>query len=79
MSNTLEDAFCIVHELNHDKNLDEECSNITRSIFTESLSILTELLFEDYLKKNKVKEAKICNNLTPVSYTHLTLPTKRIV
>lgn len=64
MSNTLEDAFCIVHELNHDKNLDEECSNITRSIFTESLSILTELLFEDYLKKNKVKEAKICNNLT---------------
>lgn len=62
--NKLEDAFCIVHELNHDKNLDVNCSSVTRSIFTESLSMLIELLFEDYLVKNRIKDAKITNNLS---------------
>lgn len=63
VSNTLEDAFCIVHELVHDSNIDTTCKSITRSIFTESLSILIELLFEDYLKQYKIKDYKIANNL----------------
>ena len=61
---TLDDAFSIIHELNHDKNIDELGENSTRMIFTESLSILIELLFEDYLKKDKIIDYKVCNNNT---------------
>ena len=64
ISHTLEDAFSIIHELNHDKNIDELGENDTRMIFTESLSILSELLLEDYLKEYKVTDYKISNNYT---------------
>lgn len=64
ITNTLENAFSIIHELNHDKNIDELGENDTRMIFTESLSILLELLFEDYLKKYKITDYKISNNYT---------------
>ena len=64
ISHTLEDAFSIIHELNHDKNIDELGENDTRMIFTESLSILSELLLEDYLKEYKVTDYKVCNNYT---------------
>ena len=64
ITNTLEDAFSIIHELNHDKNIDEVGENDTRMVFTESLSILLELLFEDYLKKYKITDYKVCNNYT---------------
>ena len=64
ITNTLEDAFSIIHELNHDKNIDELGENDTRMIFTESLSILLELLFEDYLCKQKITDYKVCNNYT---------------
>ncbi len=70
---TLDDAFSIIHELNHDRNIDELGENSTRMIFTESLSILIELLFEDYLKKDKIIDYKVCNNntLEAVNYKSL--------
>ena len=73
ISNTLEDAFAIVHELNHDKNIDELGENDTRMIFTESLSILLELLFEDYLGNHKIIDYKVCNNysLEAINYKSL--------
>ncbi len=73
LSNTLEDAFTMIHEVNHDKNIDESGENETRLIFTEGLSILMELLFEEYLKKNNVKDYKIGNNcnLDSINYKSL--------
>ena len=73
ISHTLEDAFCIVHELNHDRNIDVSGENDTRMIFTESLSLLLELLFEDYLKKYKINDYKVCNNysLKAINYKSL--------
>ena len=64
ISHTLEDAFSIIHELNHDKNIVELGESSTRMLFTESLSILIELLFEDYLKKGKITDYKVNNNYT---------------
>ena len=62
VENTIEDSFAIVHELMHDINIDELEENITRYLFTETLSLLSEFLFEDYLKNKKIKDLKITNN-----------------
>jgi hypothetical protein len=59
---TLEDSFSIVHELMHDINLDENCESVTRMFYTEALSILAELLLEDYFIKENIKDAKIPTN-----------------
>lgn len=61
---TLEDAFSIVHELFHDINLDEKQESITRMFYTEGISLLGEMLLEDYLVDNKIKDAKI-----PINYS----------
>lgn len=61
---TIEDSFSIVHELFHDINLDEKQESITRMFYTEGMSFLGELLLEDYLKENNIKDAKI-----PINYS----------
>lgn len=73
LTHTLEDAFSIIHELNHDRNVNELYENDTRMIFTESLSILLEFLFEDYLREKKIVDYKVNNNyvLTAVDYKSL--------
>ena len=62
VENTIEDSFAIVHELMHDINIEELEKSITRYLFTETLSLLSEFLFEDYLKDKKIKDLKITNN-----------------
>ena len=43
-------------------------------------SNIGELTFyNDYKKENQIDKIELINELEPVSYTHLTLPTKRIV
>ncbi len=61
--NTIEDAFSIVHELFHDINIDETQPNVTRLFYTEALSLLGEILLEEYLVKKQIKDAKI-----PINY-----------
>ncbi len=62
--NTIDDAFSIVHELFHDINLDEKEASYTRMFYTEGMSILGEILLEDYLVKRHVKDAKIPMNFS---------------
>ncbi|MBP3461270.1 MAG: hypothetical protein J6K21_02545 [Bacilli bacterium] len=59
---TIEDSFSIVHELFHDINLYEKLKNVTRMFYTEGLSLLGEMLLEDYLVENNIKDAKIPMN-----------------
>ena len=54
VKNDIHDAFVIIHELMHNKNLTIESDSITRHLFTESLSILGEMLFHDYLIKKNI-------------------------
>ena len=60
--NTLSDSFGIVHEVMHDINIERDGNNETRGFYTESLSILSEFLYEDFLIKKGIKDAKIVNN-----------------
>lgn len=57
-----EGAFSIIHELFHDINLDEKQESITRMFYTEGISLLGEMLLEDYLVKNNIKDAKVPMN-----------------
>ncbi|MBE6160288.1 MAG: hypothetical protein E7157_04495 [Lactobacillales bacterium] len=59
---TLEDAFAIIHELFHDINADEKHKSIARMFCTEGISLLGEMLLEDYLVANKVKDARTSMN-----------------
>ena len=52
ITHSIHDAFIIIHELMHNKNLKIDSDSITRHRFTESLSILGEMLFHDYLIEN---------------------------
>lgn len=61
---TLDDAFAIVHELFHDINLDKNQESITRMFYTEGMSLLGEMLLEDYLVDNQFKDAKV-----PINYS----------
>lgn len=54
VKNDIHDAFVIIHELMHNKNLKIESDSTTRHLFTESLSILGEMLFHDYLIKRNI-------------------------
>lgn len=49
------DGFSIVHEFFHDSNLDINNINITRSMFTEFISMYGEILYESYIKKYNIK------------------------
>lgn len=71
VKNNLEDSFSIVHELFHDINLDETCESETRFIYTEGLSILSELLLGDYFIENKVKDT-----ITVLNYSLYSLQNK---
>lgn len=73
VTNTLNDAFCIVHELFHDINMDIKEESITRFFYTEGMSILGEMLLEDYLIENKVKDA-----IVPMNYVLWTTESKTI-
>ena len=57
----IHDGFVTIHELIHSMNLKVGSDSITRHLFTESISILAEMLFHDYLIKNKlyVHDAKM--------------------
>lgn len=67
VTNTIEDAFNIVHELFHDINMgeDEDEDSYGRYFFTECLSYLGEILFSDFLFSKNVTDAKsvITNDL----------------
>lgn len=62
LKNTIHDAFAIVHELFHDINLDTCENSVTRYAFTEALSLLAELLLEDYLNEKGIKDYQVNNN-----------------
>lgn len=62
LEKTIEDSFAIVHELMHDINMDITMENIARYFYTEGLSLLSELLFEDFLEERKIKQCKNPNN-----------------
>ena len=62
LTGTLHDIYTIIHELFHSINFDVNKNSVTRTIFTEFLSILGELLLEDYLKKKQIKDSRINNN-----------------
>ena len=64
LKGTIEDAFSIVHEFIHDLNIDISCESFTRYFYTEGLSFLGELLFEDFLIEKGIKDSRIPNNLT---------------
>lgn len=49
VTHSIHDSFVIIHELMHNKNLKIDSDSITRHLFTESMSILGEMLFHDYL------------------------------
>ena len=51
---TIDDAYIIIHELLHDYNLDINNLSVARHLFTETISILGEILFKDYLKQNNL-------------------------
>ncbi len=51
-SNSILDAYVIVHELLHDTNLDINNMSYTRSMFTEYISMYGEFLFECFIEEN---------------------------
>lgn len=51
---TIEDSFVMVHELLHDINLNPENNSTHRLLFTETISMLGELLFKDFLVRNSL-------------------------
>ncbi len=53
-TNTIEDAFVMVHELLHDINLNPENNSPHRLLFTETISMLGELLFKKFLINNSL-------------------------
>lgn len=71
--NTLKDAFSIVHELFHDINLDEKQESVARIFYTEGISFLGELLLEEYLKENNIKDSKL-----PMNYSLHVIKSKAI-
>lgn len=54
IENNIHDSFVMIHELFHNKNLVVNSESITRHLFTESISILGELLYRDYLIQNNL-------------------------
>ena len=58
LTNTIQDAFSIVHELFHDINLRVDIDSYGRYFFTECLSILGEFLLSDYLVDRGIFEAR---------------------
>ena len=60
--NQITDAFAIVHETFHDANLDVDNLNITRSLFTEYISIFGEFLLENFINSNYDIKCKANNN-----------------
>lgn len=58
LTNTIQDAFSIVHELFHDINLRVEIDSYGRYFFTECLSILGEFLLSDFLSNKNIDECK---------------------
>lgn len=67
LKGTIEDAYTIVHELFHDINVDEKNQSTTRFIFSESLSLLGEILLDEYLIKNKFRDCDVASTLSLVS------------
>lgn len=49
ITNTIEDSFVLVHEVLHDMNLKPDCVSECRMLYTETISMLGEILFEDFL------------------------------
>ena len=62
LEKTIEDCFAIIHELMHDINMDITIENMARYFYTEGLSLLSELLLEDYLKEKNIKQCINPNN-----------------
>lgn len=54
------DSFSLTHEMLHDMNFDVNNTSLARNIFTEYISILGEILFEDFINYNY--DIKCCCN-----------------
>lgn len=51
ITKTIEDAFVMVHEVLHDMNLEPNFNTVDRMLYTETISMLGEILFEEFLIK----------------------------
>lgn len=49
ITRTIEDAFVMIHEVLHDMNLNPNDNTADRMLYTETISLLGEILFEDFL------------------------------
>ena len=49
ITRTIEDAFVMVHEVLHDMNLKPNSNTVDRMLYTETISMLGEILFKDFL------------------------------
>ena len=49
ITGTIEDAFVMIHEVLHDMNLKPNDNIADRMLYTETISLLGEILFEDFL------------------------------
>lgn len=49
ITRTVEDAFVMIHEVLHDMNLNPKCNTLGRMLYTETISMLGEILFGDFL------------------------------
>lgn len=56
ITSTIEDAFVLVHETLHDMNLRPHIASECRMLYTETISMLGEILFEDFLIKYHLHE-----------------------
>lgn len=73
IENNIHDSFVMIHELFHNKNLVVNSESITRHLFTESISLLGELLYRDYLIQNN-----LCNHDARKHINDLFWSSKRI-
>mgnify|MGYP006916060324 CR=1 FL=1 len=73
LNNNIEDSYAIVHELFHDINLDEKEESIARMFYTEGISMLGEVLLEEFLQNKNIKDSK-----APINFMLYCLKTKSI-
>ena len=63
-SNDICDCFALTHEMFHDMNLQVNNLSITRSLFTEYISMYGEMLLEEFIKNNYDIKCSFCSRYT---------------
>ena len=69
----------IKDQINNNSNKTQEQMELQLNSFVESFKLTSAENMAKQLKESKDDKDKMTETLTTVSYTHLTLPTKRIV